>query len=91
MKKRTLILLSVVVLGVTFLLGRTSARATLAESAQGQAPVNCSIPKINGTLKGVTAFTGGGAFNPYLVFEDATGMIRIMDDRCNVAYKFSRQ
>ena len=91
MNKRTLILLAVVVLGVTFLLGRTSAGTTLAESAQSQAPVNCSIPKINGTLQAVTGWSGGGSFSPYLVFEDSTGMIRIMDERCNVAYKYSRQ
>ena len=85
MKKRILILILIAVSGLAFVLGRTSAKASLAEGAQGQAPVNCAIAKTNGTLKGVTSFSGGGNWTPYLVFEDSAGMIRIIDERCGVS------
>jgi hypothetical protein len=91
MKKRILIFIALVVSGLAFFLGRSSARTSLAEGAQGQAPVNCAIAKANGPLKSVTSFSGGGSWQSYLVFEDSTGMIRIMDERCNVAFKFARQ
>ncbi len=67
MKKRILILIAVAVSGLAYVLGRTSARASLAEGAQGQAPVNCAIAKTNGTLRSVTSFSGGAAWSPYLV------------------------
>lgn len=46
MKKRILILIAIAVSGLAFVLGRTSAKASLAEGAV-QAPVNCAIAKTN--------------------------------------------
>jgi hypothetical protein len=85
-----LILIAIAVSGLAFVLGRTSAKASLAEGAV-QATVNCAIAKTNGTLKGVTSFSGGGNWKPYLVFEDSAGMIRIINEECGVSYKFSRE
>jgi hypothetical protein len=53
--------------------------------------VNCSIPKANGTLKGVMTDNAPTSGGHHLVFEDAAGTIRIISMRCGVEYKFDRQ
>ncbi|MCM3906144.1 MAG: hypothetical protein ND866_31040 [Pyrinomonadaceae bacterium] len=89
MKKMILILVAVAVSTVGFLLGRASASASPAESEQGQLPVNCSISTINGSLKGFT--TVGAQGYSFMMFEDSTGVIRIINSQCQVKYKFNRQ
>jgi hypothetical protein len=87
MRKRILILVAVVVSVAGFLIGRTSARASLAEGEQGQTPVTCSIPRTNGSFKGVMTFSTSA----WMVFEDSAGTIRFIDDNCSVRSKYSRQ
>jgi hypothetical protein len=87
MKNKILVVIAVAVSSVGFLLGRTSAKTSLAESEQGTAPVNCAIPRTNGTFKSVMTFST----TVWMVFEDAGGTIRFIDENCQVRSKFARQ
>ena len=90
MRTRVLILAAAVVLsGAGFVLGHTSAKASPDQGEAGKAPVNCSIPRANGTLKGIAKQQA--TFAPVLmVFEDSAGTIRVINPQCGVEYKFSR-
>lgn len=85
--KKWILILAIAVSSVGFLLGRTSAKTSLAEGEQAQAPVNCSIPRTNGTFKGAVTFSTSA----WMIFEDAGGTIRFIDGDCQVRSKYGRQ
>jgi len=87
MRKTLLIFLAVVVSALGFFLGRTSARATLADDAQLDALTKCRISRTNGSLKTVVTYSDG----TLMVFEDSNGTIRYIDLNCDIRLKYTRE